>query len=123
MSASQSLRKLSLVLLTQYKKSDVSDQQLNDPKSPIYLDSKLFEVISMVHTEDRLKIPMLLWEDLEPNRKVLLRFPIRDLGLDYVSTNLQILGQAKCYSSNRVAAAKMNRTLHCALIITITDKN
>jgi superfamily II DNA or RNA helicase len=115
MSAYQSLRKLSLVLLTQYKKSEISDH-LNDPNSPIYSDFGLFEAVAAVHASDRYQCEMILWKDLEPSKKALLGLPVMDIGIDYVSENLRILGQAKCHKSLKVSSAEMNRTLHCALI-------
>jgi superfamily II DNA or RNA helicase len=81
----------------------------------LYKNWKIFEIVAARWLEKRLGEPVLLWNDVLPDDKEKLKLPIMDVGIDYISQNLLIAGQAKCYNKGYVPAEGINRTRLAAL--------
>lgn len=75
---------------------------------------KLFEIIVVIYIEETFGKECLLWPDVPPEMKDKLGLPNQDIGLDFITTDFTILGQAKYYTTGQISADAMNRTRICA---------
>ena len=81
------------------------------------------EYVSAIEYANHHKTDVVLWPDVEPERKDTMGLPEIDVGVDHVTDNLKVFGQAKCYRREKpfVSAKDTVRRHYCALIASEHD--
>lgn len=59
----------------------------------------IFEYYSAIYMTKLLKKPFFVYKDFSKESKIYQNFPVRDKGIDIIDDSLDIIGQAKYYSS------------------------
>jgi hypothetical protein len=59
----------------------------------------IFEYYSAIHMTKLLEAPFYLYKDFSKQSKIYQNFPVQDKGIDIINDSLDIVGQAKYYSS------------------------
>ena len=77
---------------------------------------KPFEVVAAIHVSETFNIGVFLWSDRPPAMRDKLGLPKQDTGIDFITEDLRIMGQAKYYTTGQIGSGDMSRTRLCAYI-------
>ena len=84
---------------------------------------KLFEIIVAVYIEELFGIIVFLWSDVPIAIRDKLGLPKQDTGVDFITEDLRVMGQAKYYTTGQIGSGDMSRTRLCAYIASENDND